>query len=346
MKLEAQFLAQRYQGILHGNPHAEISGFNSLEKAQPGELAFFHDSRYASTLYATAASVVLVPLQFKPAMPFLHQPTLIEVENPQEVFFDLVKTYAPPYRPPYGKENGAFIHPTAQVHEKSYIGAFAYIGANAVVEENVYVYPFVYVGEHAHISQGTILYPHVVVMAGTYLGKNCILQPGAVIGAEGFGYYAEKNHMQKIPQIGRVHIEDEVEIGANTCIDRATLGQTHIAQGVKLDNLIQVGHNVHIDAHTVIAALSGIAGSAKIGKFCRIGGQVGIMDHVQIADHVAIGAQSGISKSFLQPHRALRGSPAQELKAQLIQEAILRRLPQLYQKLLSIEKEFLPNPDK
>ncbi|MGQ9864159.1 MAG: UDP-3-O-(3-hydroxymyristoyl)glucosamine N-acyltransferase [Bacteroidia bacterium] len=346
MKLEAQFLVQRYQGILHGNPHAEITGFNTLEKAQTGDLAFFHDNRYASALYATAASVVLVPHPFKPAKPFIHQPTLIEVEHPQQVFFDLVKTYASPYRPPWGKEEGAFIHPTAQVHEKSYVGAFAYIGAEAVIEENVYVYPFAYVGERTYISQGTILYPHAIVMAGTYVGKNCIIQPGAVIGADGFGYYEEKSLMQKIPQIGRVYIEDEVEIGANTCIDRATLGETHIAQGVKLDNLIQVGHNVQIGTHTAIAALTGIAGSAKIGKFCRIGGQVGIMDHIQIADHTAIGAQSGVSKSFLQPHRVLRGSPAQELKAQLIQEAILRRLPHLYQKLLSIEKEFLPNPDK
>lgn len=327
--------AQRIQGPAD----RVIQNFASLAEATETDLSFFADPRYENALYQTRAGAVLVPEDLSPRKPLPEGPTWLYVKQPEQAFYTLVQRYRARPLPAWGQEPHAFIHPTAIVPEKSYVGAFAYIGEDAQIAEGVWIFPFAYVGARVQIGPGTIVYPHAILMPGTIIGANCIIHPGAVVGADGFGFYKGETRLyERIPQVGRVVLEDEVEIGANTCVDRATLGTTHLAQGVKLDNLIQIGHNVRIGPHTAIAAQTGIAGSSSVGAFCRIGGQVGIADHVHIADRSAITAQSGISKSITTPGRSWRGAPAQEVRQQLLMEAIMRKLPELYPRLLQLEK--------
>ncbi|GIV22659.1 MAG: UDP-3-O-(3-hydroxymyristoyl)glucosamine N-acyltransferase [Bacteroidia bacterium] len=340
MKLTPQEIAQLVQARhVEGLQEKWLTGFARLGEAQETDIAFFADPRYENELYATQAGVVLLSPQYKPKHPLPPGPTWIYVDKPEQAFYMLVQRYKAPSLPGWGREAQAFIHPTAVVSEKSYIGAFAYVGERSHIAESVWIFPFAYIGPEVEIGAGTVVYPHAVIMPGTKIGRNCIVHPGAIIGADGFGFYKGENRpYERIPQIGHVVIEDDVEIGANTCVDRATLGATHLAHGVKLDNLIQVGHNVRIGAHTAIAAQTGIAGSSTIGAYCRIGGQVGIVDHVHIADNTSIAAQSGISKSILVPGKAWRGAPAQEVRQQLLMEALMRKLPELYPRLRELEK--------
>jgi len=319
---------------LEGDTDRLLTGFAGLKEAGPSDLSFFSDPRYESHLYQTQAGAVLLPEGFEPRKTLPAYPTWIRVNRPDHAFYTLVRQYKLRPLPDFGREPQAFVHPTAKVSPHTYIGAFAYVGENAKIADQVWIFPFAYIGPEVEIGEHSIVYPHAVLMPGTRIGKGCIIHPGAVIGADGFGFYAGVNRpYEKIPQVGRVVLEDEVEVGANTCIDRATLGETRVEEGVKLDNLIQVGHNVRIGRHTAIAAQTGIAGSSTLGAFCRIGGQVGIVDHVQVADHSSIAAQSGISRSITTPGRSWRGSPAQEVRQQLLMEAILRKLPELYPRL-------------
>lgn len=316
-----------------------IQNFASLAEATETDLSFFADPRYESALYQTRAGAVLVPEDFSPRKPLPEGPTWLYVARPEHAFYSLVQRYRAQPLPSWGKEPYAFIHPTAAVPEKTYVGAFAYIGEGAQIAEEVWIFPFAYIGARVQIGPGTIVYPHAVLMPDTVVGPNCIIHPGAVVGADGFGFYKGEHRLyERIPQVGRVVLEAEVEVGANTCVDRATLGVTYLAEGVKLDNLIQIGHNVRIGPHTAIAAQTGIAGSSSVGAYCRIGGQVGIVDHVHIADRSSITAQSGISKSITTPGRSWRGAPAQEVRQQLLMEAIMRKLPDLYPRLLQLEK--------
>lgn len=341
MKLTPAFIAQEFDGVCEGSAvDRDLVGFASLAEATEADLSFYSDGRYEAQLYQTKAGAVLLPKSYIPrhgALP--HGTVWIRVERPEHVFYALVRRYKARPMPPFGREPGAFIHPSAVIPENVYIGAFAYIGAGAVLSEGVYIFPYVYVGPDVKIGPDTIVYPHAVLMPGVEVGARCIVHPGAVIGADGFGFYQgiDKPY-ERIPQVGSVLIEDDVEIGANTCIDRSTLSKTHIEKGVKLDNLIQIGHNVRIGRHTAIAAQTGIAGSSRVGAYCRLGGQVGVADHVQIADHTAIAAQSGISKSITTPGRSWRGAPAQEVRQQLLMEAIMRKLPELYPRLQRLEK--------
>ncbi|MCX7763577.1 MAG: UDP-3-O-(3-hydroxymyristoyl)glucosamine N-acyltransferase [Bacteroidia bacterium] len=324
---------------LIGDKEKILTGFASLAEACETDLTFFSDARYENHLYTTKAGAVLLPSGFRPKKPLPAGLTQIYVKRPEHAFYSLVRRYKERPLPSWGKEPYSVIHPTAYVPEETYIGSFSYIGENVKLAPGVRVFPFVYIGAEVEIGEGTVIYPHAVIMPGTKIGRNCIIHPGAIIGADGFGFYkGEERLYERIPQTGRVVIEDEVEVGANTCVDRATLGVTRLGHGVKLDNLIQVGHNVQIGAHTAIAAQTGIAGSTMIGAYCRIGGQVGIADHVQVADHSSIAAQSGISRSILTPGKSWRGSPVQEVRQQLLMEAIMRRLPEIYPKLREIEK--------
>ncbi len=341
MKLTPLDIVQEFEGVLSGSDSERLlTGFANLMEAGPMDLSFYYDERYEPALYKTRAGAVLVPKGFVPRNGRLPQDTVwVYVDRPEHVFYTLVKRYKVPPLPAFGREEPSFIHPEAHISEKSYIGAFAYIGAGAVIEDEVYIYPYAYIGAGVTIGAGTIVYPHAVVMPGVRIGKRCIIHPGAVVGADGFGFYkGEARPYERIPQIGTVVIEDEVEVGANTCIDRSTLGETYIEEGVKLDNLIQVGHNVRIGRHTAIAAQTGIAGSSQVGAYCRIGGQVGIADHIRIADYSAITAQSGISKSITTPGKSWRGAPAQEVRRQLLMEAIMRKLPDLYATLQKLEQ--------
>ncbi len=324
---------------IEGDIHRLLTGFAGLKEAGPSDLSFFSDPRYEAHLYQTQAGAVLMPEAFEPRKPLPPHPTWIRVSRPDHAFYSLVRKYKLSPLPPLEREPHAFVHPAAEVASQAYIGAFAYVGEKAKIADYVWIFPFAYIGPEVEIGEHSIVYPHAVIMPGTRIGKGCIIHPGAVIGADGFGFYAGVNRpYEKIPQVGRVVLEDEVEVGANTCIDRATLGETRLEEGVKLDNLIQVGHNVRIGRHTAIAAQTGIAGSSTVGAFCRIGGQVGIVDHVQVADHSSIAAQSGISRSITTPGRSWRGSPAQEARQQLLMEAIQRKLPELYPRLQQLEK--------
>lgn len=340
MRLTAEEIAAAVGALgIEGDRHRLLMGFASLKEAGPSDLSFFSDPRYETHLYQTQAGAVLVPDTFEPRKPLPPYPTWIRVARPDHAFYTLVRQYKLRPLPHFGQEPQAFIHPTAEISPHTYIGSFAYIGEKAKIADHVWIFPFAYIGPEVEIGEHTIVYPHAVLMPGTRLGQGCIIHPGAVIGADGFGFYQGVHRpYEKIPQVGRVVLEDEVEVGANTCIDRATLGETRVEEGVKLDNLIQVGHNVRIGHHTAIAAQTGIAGSSTLGAFCRIGGQVGIVDHVQVADHSSITAQSGISRSITTPGRSWRGSPAQEVRQQLMVEAIMRKLPELYHHLQQIEK--------
>ncbi|MEN3041174.1 MAG: UDP-3-O-(3-hydroxymyristoyl)glucosamine N-acyltransferase [Bacteroidia bacterium] len=322
-----------------GDENKSLKGFASLTEAQETDLSFFSDARYENHLYTTRAGAVLLPIDFQGKRPLPAHLTQIYVRRPDHAFYTLIQRYKSPPLPDWGREPHSFIHPSAELPPDTYIGAFSYIGERVKLASQVRIFPFVYVGAEAEIGEGSIIYPHAVIMPGTKIGSRCIVHPGAVIGADGFGFYkGEERLYEKIPQIGRVIIEDEVEVGANTCIDRATLGETRLGKGVKLDNLIQIAHNVRIGPHTAIAAQTGIAGSSTIGAYCRLGGQVGIADHVSIADGSSIAAQSGISRSITTPGKSWRGSPAQEVRQQLLMEALMRRLPELYPKIREIEK--------
>lgn len=322
-----------------GDAEKVLTGFASLAEAEPSDLTFFSDARYESLLYTTRAGAALLPHDFKPKKPLPSQLTCIYVKRPDHAFYSLLSQYKSPPMPQWGREPYCFLHPSATVPEETYIGAFAYVGEGVKLAPRVWIFPFAYIGAGTEIGEGTVVYPHAVIMPGTKIGRNCIIHPGAVIGADGFGFYkGEQRLYERIPQTGHVVIEDEVEVGANTCVDRATLGVTRLGHGVKLDNLIQVGHNVRIGPHTAIAAQAGIAGSTQVGAYCRIGGQVGIVDHISIADHTSIAAQSGISRSITVPGKSWRGAPAQEVRQQLLMEAIMRRLPEIYPKLREMEK--------
>lgn len=325
-----------------GDAQKILTGFASLTDATESDLSFFADGRYEAQLYTTKAGALLLPADFQPKKPLPPSVTQIYVRRADHAFYSLLRKYKSPPLPAWGREPHAFIHPTADIAEETYIGAFAYIGEKARIAAGVRIFPFVYIGAEVEIGERTIVYPHAVIMPGTKVGKDCIIHPGAILGADGFGFYkGEQRLYERIPQTGHVVLEDEVEIGANTCVDRATLGTTRIGFGVKLDNLIQVGHNVQIGSHTAIAAQTGIAGSSVIGSYCRIGGQVGIADHLRVADYSSIAAQSGVSRSITTPGKSWRGAPAQEVRQQLLMEAIMRRLPEIYPKLRELEKALM-----
>ncbi|MCX7606545.1 MAG: UDP-3-O-(3-hydroxymyristoyl)glucosamine N-acyltransferase [Bacteroidia bacterium] len=324
---------------IEGPTDRVFTDFASLLEATPTDVSFFSDVRYEAYLYKTAAGAVLLSTEYCPKKPLPPQVTWIFVKRPEQAFYKLVQRYKSVPLPSWGREPHAYIHPSAIIPEETYIGAFSYVGEGVRLSRRVWIFPYAYIGPGVEIGEDTLIYPHAVIMPGTVIGRNCIIHPGAVIGADGFGFYKGETRLyERIPQVGRVLIEDEVEVGANTCVDRATLGSTRLGQGVKLDNLIQIGHNVQIGPHTAIAAQSGIAGSSVIGAYCRIGGQVGIADHVYIADQTSIAAQSGISKSIHAPGKAWRGAPAQEVRQQLLMEALMRRLPELYPRFRELEK--------
>lgn len=338
MLLRSIEIAERYNGEIVGNADEEITHLCAIEQGNKGGLTFLANPKYLPYLYQTEASAVIISKDFIPERKILA--TLIKVENPYAVFTDILVRYADKRINRKGIEPGAIIAETAQVSPEAYIGANAYIGENVVIHDGVQIYPNVYIGANTTIAQNTVVYPNVTIYDYCKIGANCILHAGAVIGADGFGFAPQSNgEYVKIPQVGNVILEDFVEIGANTCIDRATLGSTIIKKGVKIDNLVQIAHNCVIDSHTVIAAQTGISGSTKIGKYCMIGGQVGIVGHIQIADKTQIGAQSGISKTIKNVGEQLRGSPAQNLKNQLKSEALFQMLPELFQRIKELEQQ-------
>ena len=315
MELTASQLAAIVNGTVEGDENVKVSTFARIEEGHSGALSFLANPKYTHHIYSTDSSVVLVKKDFTPEQPV--KATLIRVDDPYATVAHLLEMVTQMSKvEKVGIETPSFISEGVDVPEDAYVGAFAYIGKGVKLAPGVKIYPQVYIGDGCEVGEGTVLYAGVKIYAGCKVGKRCIIHSGAVIGADGFGFAPIDGGYEKIPQTGNVEIEDDVEIGANTTIDRAMMGATRIGKGVKLDNLIQIAHNCSVGEHTVMAAQAGVAGSAKIGAHCMVGGQVGFVGHISIADGTQIGAQSGVSKPT-KPGDRVMGSPAVDMPAAL-----------------------------
>jgi UDP-3-O-[3-hydroxymyristoyl] glucosamine N-acyltransferase len=338
MKFTAGDIAKLIQGTVEGDALAAVTTVAKIEEGTPGALSFLANPKYTEYIYSTQASVVIVNADFVAEKPVTT--TLIRVPDAYQAFAQLLAVYNQHQQAAAAIEQPSFIATSATHGKGLYLGTFAYIGENAQIGKNVKIYPGSYVGNNVVIGDNTVLYPGVKVYAECKIGANVTLHSGVIVGGDGFGFAPNsENNYNKVPQIGNVIIEDHVEVGANTTIDRATLGSTIIRKGVKLDNLIQIAHNVEIGENTVIAAQSGVAGSTKIGKNCMIGGQVGIIGHLVIADGVKIAAQSGIGNSIAKEGEIMQGSPAFPVGDYRRAYVGFRKLPDLMQRIASLEKE-------
>lgn len=336
LSFTAQQIADVLKGTVVGDANVAVSNFSKIEEGKPGTLTFLANPKYTSYIYTTEASIVLVNQDFVPESPV--KATLIKVFNAYAalaILLDMVEQSKPKKT---GVEAMSHIAETAKVGSDIYVGAFAYIGEHASVGNNVKVYPQVYIGDGVTVGDNVVLYPGVKIYAGCKIGNNCIIHAGAVIGSDGFGFAPENGVYKKIPQMGIVIVEDDVEIGANTTIDRAVMDATVIHKGVKLDNLIQIAHNVEVGANTAMAAQVGISGSTKLGEHCVIGGQVGLGGHITIGNNVSIGAQSGIISNIKDDAQIL-GSPAIPVKDFFRSSVIFPKLPDMYRQLAQLERE-------
>lgn len=336
MELSAQQIASFLSGTIEGNPDVKVSNFSKIEEGKPGTLTFLANPKYEHFIYNTDASIVLVNKDFTPSESL--KTTLIKVENAYAALAMLLNIVEQGKVKKAGIDSTAFIAASATISDDCYVGNFAYIGENVAMGKNCRIYPYAYIGDHVTMGDNCTVYPHVTIYEGCVVGNNCILHAGAVIGSDGFGFAPEGENYKKIPQLGNVVLEDDVEIGANTTIDRAVMDSTIIRRGVKLDNLVQIAHNVEVGENTVMAAQVGIAGSTKIGSHCMLGGQVGLSGHIHIADHVVFGAQSGVISDIKEPTTVL-GAPAINAKAFMRSSAIFGRLPEMYRTLGKLERE-------
>lgn len=338
MQFTARQIAEIIEGTIEGDPSIAVTSFGKLEDAKQGQLSFLANPKYEDFLYSTKASVIIVNDSLKLESEL--EATLIRVPDAYSSFAVLLTEYSKIARANLsGIQQPNYIDATAKMGENVFIGAFSYLGEYVVVGNNVKIYPQVYLGTNVRIGENSILHPGVIVHHDCVIGNNVSIHAGAVIGGDGFGYAPQKDgSFKKIPQIGNVVVEDFVEIGANTTIDRATIGSTIIKEGAKLDNLIQIAHNAEIGHNTVIAAQSGISGSTKIGKNVMIGGQAGIVGHIQIADGTKINAQSGVGKSIKVPNTAVTGSPAFDYGHALRSQILSRNLPEMEKRIKELEK--------
>lgn len=338
MILTAAELNKRLNGQLEGDAEVEVKGPAPVESASKGEVTFLANLQYAKYAETTAASVIIVDQDFQPPADF--QPTLIRVSTPYETFTKVMELFNQPETVAKGVHEKASVAESATVANDVSIGANVSIGKNVELAENVSVFPNVYIGDDVTIGMNSIIYPGTVIYRNCRIGKNCIVQGGTVIGSDGFGFASQEDgHHRKIPQMGNVVIEDDVEIGANCSIDRATLGSTKIRKGAKLDNLIQVAHNVEVGEHTVVAAQAGISGSAQLGNHCMVGGQVGFVGHIKVADGNQFQAQSGVPRSINDKGKAWAGSPAFEYRQALKSQVVYQRLPEVEKRLQSLEQQ-------
>lgn len=339
MKFTAEQIAGMLEGTVEGNSSAEVSGLSKIEEGKAGTLTFLANPKYISHIYSTGASIAIVSNDFVAEQSLPETLTLIRVADAYGSFAKLLEAYSQFKRPRPGVHPSAVIDSTVVIGENVHIGAGVVLEAGVSIGSNAVIMAQSYLGEHVKIGDFTTIHPGVKVYSECVIGANCTLHAGVIIGADGFGFAPQADHQYaKVPQIGNVVIEDRVEIGANTTIDRATLGSTIIREGVKLDNLIQIAHNVEIGKNTVIAALTGIAGSTKIGENVMIGGQVGIGGHLTIANGVKIAAQTGISASVLKEDVVMQGTPAVSTMDFKKSYIIHRRLPQLLERIERLEK--------
>ena len=336
MKFSAKQIAEFIQGTIVGDENATVHTFAKIEEGIPGAISFLSNPKYTSYIYDTQSSIVLVNKDFEPEREI--KATLIKVDNAYESLAKLMTLYEQSHPKRTGIDPLAYVAPTAKIGENVYLAPFACVGDHAEVGDNTELHPHATVGRSAKVGKNCILYTNSNVYHDCIVGDNCILHSGSVIGADGFGFAPTPNGYDKIPQIGIAILEDDVEIGANTCVDRATMGATIIRKGVKLDNLIQVAHNVEIGSNTVIASQTGIAGSTKVGEWCMFGGQVGIAGHIKIGDKVNLGAQSGVPGS-IKSGQSLIGTPPIEMKNFFKSSAVFKKLPEMYMELNNLKKE-------
>lgn len=338
MTFSAAQIAALIQATIEGNPDVQVASFGKIEEAEAGHLAFLANPKYEDYLYTTRASIVIVSNTLSLKQPVTS--TLLRVNDPYSAFAALLRQYQRMMQEQLiGRQEPSFVDTTATLGEEVFIGAFAYLGKNVKIGNRVKIYPQVYLGDDVEIGDDTVIFAGVKIYHGCTVGKKVTIHSGTVVGSDGFGFAPQPDGtLKKVPQIGIVVIEDGVEIGANTTIDRATIGQTTIKAGAKIDNLVQLAHNVEIGQSTVIAAQAGISGSTKVGNGVMIGGQVGIVGHITIGDGAKINAQSGVSKS-LEPGKAVTGSPAFDYTHALRSQAINRRLPELEKRIKDLEKQ-------
>lgn len=341
MEFTAEQIAQILGGKVEGNANAKVNTLSKIQEGTQNSISFLSNLKYENYLYSTQSGVVIINEDY--ALKESVSTTLIRVKNAYESFSTLLEEYHKMISfKKTGTEQPSFIGENVIMLENCYRGAFSYIGSNCKIGKNVKLYPHTYIGDNVEIGDNTILYAGVKIYADCKIGAYCTIQSGAVIGSDGFGFAPLADGSYKtIPQIGNVILENHVDIGANTVIDCATMGSTIIRKGVKLDNLIQIAHNVEIGKNTVIASQSGVSGSTKLGENCVIGGQVGVVGHIEVASRTSVGAQSGIARPILEEGKSYFGSPAVELKQNLRTYSVYRKLPELLKRIEELEEKVL-----
>ncbi len=336
MQFTANQIATLLGGFVEGNPDIVVNQLSKIEEGSDGCLSFLANPKYEQYIYETKASAVIVNEDLQLTRPV--QTSLIRVKDAYSAFSELLKIYHQLKNEKTGREEPCFVHETAEIGDNIYLGAFAYLGKDVKIGNNVKIYPQVYIGDNVVVGDDSILYPGVKVYYDSKIGRGVIVHSGAVIGSDGFGFAPQKDGTySKVPQIGNVILEDFVEVGANTIIDRATMGSTIIRQGVKLDNLIQIAHNVEIGKNTVVAAQTGISGSTKVGENVILGGQVGVVGHIHIASGSQVQAQSGINRSIVEENKKWGGSPALPFNSSMRSQVYYAKLPQLEKRIADLE---------
>lgn len=336
MEFTAKQIAEFVQGKIEGDENVSVNTFAKIEESTPGAISFLSNPKYTHFIYDTKSSIVLIDESVELEKEV--SATLIRVKSAYEAVAKLLQLYESMKPQKKGINSLAFISPSAKIGKDCYIGAFAYIGENVEIGDGCKIYPHATIEDNSKLGNDCSIFPNVTIYHSCHLGNNVTIHAGSVIGADGFGFAPNTEGYAKIPQIGIVTIEDNVEIGANTCVDRSTMGSTYLRKGVKLDNLVQIAHNTDIGENTVMSAQVGIAGSTKVGAWCMFGGQVGIAGHVKIGDKVFLGAQSGVPGG-LKDNQTLIGTPPMEPKAYFKSQAIFRKLPELYKQINSLQKE-------
>lgn len=336
MEFTARQIAQVINGEIIGNENVTVNSFSKIEEGKPGSISFLANPKYTHYIYNTEASIVLIDKNAILEKPV--ETTLIKVDNAYECIAKLLQMYEATKPKKTGIDPLAFVSTNAKIGKNCYIGAFAYVGDNVSIGDNTQIYPHATICENTTIGESCTLYPNVTVYHGSLIGDRVILHAGSVIGSDGFGFAPSTNGYDKIPQIGVVTIENDVEIGANTCIDRSTMGSTYIRKGVKLDNLVQIAHNTDIGENTVMSAQVGVAGSTKVGQWCMFGGQVGLAGHIVIGNKVFLGAQSGVPGN-IKDNQQLIGTPPMKQRPYFKSQAVFRRLPELYKQINDLQKQ-------
>ncbi|MEI5984060.1 UDP-3-O-(3-hydroxymyristoyl)glucosamine N-acyltransferase [Sphingobacterium sp. PU5-4] len=338
MQFTAEQIANLLQGTVEGNSDVVVDQLSKIEESGPASLTFLSNPKYEQYIYQIEAGIIVVNEDLILQKPV--KSTLIRVKNAYSAFTELLKLYDQLLNDRSGIEDHVIIHETAKIGQDHYIGAFSYIGKQVKIGDQVKIYPQVYIGDNVEIADSTVIYPGVKIYRDCKIGKQVIIHAGAIIGSDGFGFAPQEDgSYAKIPQIGNVIVEDAVEIGSNTVIDRATLGSTIIRKGVKLDNLIQIAHNVEIGENTVIAAQTGISGSTKIAEQVVLGGQVGVVGHISIAKGTQVQAQSGVNKSLKEENKKWGGSPAFPYNNELRSQVLYAKLPEMEKRIAELERQ-------